>query len=294
MQLILFFVPVFKETMWGGSKLSSEFLYDCVEGTGEVWGISAHPHGLSTVSNGLYQGKTIKELWEKHRDLFGNHPLDDFPILVKFIDAFDDLSIQVHPRGEQALKEGTVAKDEFLYILSCDPMTDIIIGHHAKNKAQFMNYIERSDYHHLIRRIPIKKGDSFLIEAGTLHAISKGTLFLEVEHSCDVGYRFYDYDRIYHGKKRPLQVRKAMNTVKIPDDEIKHNVENETFKVEIQQYNQANTIMNGPYGTFFVILDGEGQVNQSSCKKGDFGFVTSDENEINVSGAIQIAWIILV
>lgn len=85
-----------------------------------------------------------------------------------------------------------------------------------------------------------------------------------------------------------------MNTVKIPDDEIKHNVENETFKVEIQQYNQANTIMNGPYGTFFVILDGEGQVNQSSCKKGDFGFVTSDENEINVSGAIQIAWIILV
>ncbi len=292
--MVMFFVPVFKETMWGGSKLSKEFLYDCIDGTGEVWGISAHPHGLSTVSSGIYKGNTIKELWEKHRDLFGNHPSESFPILVKFIDAFDDLSIQVHPRAEQAEKEGTVAKDEFLYILYCDPYTDIIIGHHAKNKAEFMNYIERLDYHRLIRRIPIHKGDSFLIEAGTLHAISKGTMFLEVEHSCDIGYRFYDYDRIYHGKKRPLQVRKAMNTVKIPDEEIKHNVENETFRVDIVKYKKTETIENGKYGIFFVVLDGSGSIQQEPSKKGDFGFVSSEELEIVVEGHQQIAWITLV
>lgn len=292
--MVIFFEPVFKESVWGGSKLSKEFLYPCPDGTGEVWGISAHPHGLSKILDGPFQGITIKELWETHRELFGNYESESFPILVKFIDAFDDLSIQVHPRGEQAFREGTVAKDEFLYILACDPYTDIIIGHHAKNKAEFMNYIERSDYHHLIRRIHIKKGDSFLIEAGTLHAISKGTLFLEVEHSCDVGYRFYDYDRTYHGKKRPLQLRKAMNTVKIPDEKIKHSVENDTFKVNIITHVSPDQFPNAQYGKFFVLLDGIGKINDCATKKGDFGFVPSSEELITMEGNVQIAWITLV
>lgn len=291
--MVLFFNPVFKETMWGGNKLETLFHYPAGKSCGECWGISAHQNGITTVKDGQYQGKNLMELWKDHRDLFGNYPSDEFPILVKIIDAFDDLSIQVHPNDQQAKLEGSLGKNECWYILDADPFTDIIIGHHAKNKAEFMSYVEHRDYHHLIQRLPIKKGDFFYIEAGTLHAICRGTLLLEVQQSSDITYRFYDYDRMYHGQKRELHLRKAINTVKIPDEEVKRELDHTTFDLEIKELNGKETMLNSPFGTFFVCLEGTGKLSDQEIKKGDFGFVTSNETNLELSGNIKMALITL-
>lgn len=291
--MVLFFNPVFKETMWGGNKLETLFHYPAGKSCGECWGISAHQNGITTVKDGQYQGKNLMELWKDHRDLFGNYPSDEFPILVKIIDAFDDLSIQVHPNDQQAKLEGSLGKNECWYILDADPFTDIIIGHHAKNKAEFMSYVEHRDYHHLIQRLPIKKGDFFYIEAGTLHAICRGTLLLEVQQSSDITYRFYDYDRMYHGQKRELHLRKAINTVKIPDEEVKRELDHTTFDLEIKELNGKETMQNSPFGTFFVCLEGTGKLSDQEIKKGDFGFVTSSETNLELSGNTKMALITL-
>jgi len=291
--MVLFFQPVFKETMWGGNKLEKLFQYPTGASTGECWGISAHANGITHVKNGIYSGNSLVELWKNHRELFGNYPSQEFPILVKIIDAFDDLSIQVHPNDAQAKLEGSLGKNECWYILDADPLTDIIIGHHAKNKAEFMSYIERGDYHHLIQRLPIKNGDFFYIEAGTLHAICRGTLLLEVQQSSDITYRFYDYDRMYHGKKRELHLRKALNTVKIPDEEVKKSLENTTFDLSIDDIAMKEQRSNSAYGTFFACLEGTGTIQEQGLKKGDFGFVSSDEISFSVSGKMKLAFITL-
>ena len=293
MMMILFFDPIFKETMWGGNKLEKVFQYPTGDSTGECWGISAHPNGVTPVKAGLYDGKNLVELWNNHRELFGNYPADEFPILVKIIDAFDDLSIQVHPNDQQAKMEGSLGKNECWYILDADPLTEIIIGHHAKTKGQFMSYVEKGDYHHLIQTFPVHKGDFFYIEAGTLHAICKGTLLLEVQQSSDITYRFYDYDRIYHGKKRELHLRKAINTVKIPDEQVKRTLEKTTFGLEIKKFNEITKLENSIYGTFFVCLEGLGTIGNQNLKKGDFGFVSCEEPSFEVSGKTQIALITL-
>jgi len=293
MMMILFFSPIFKETLWGGSKLAKTFHYSTGNTTGECWGISAHSNGLTPVKNGLYFGKTLVDLWNNHRALFGNYPSTQFPILVKIIDAFDDLSIQVHPNDEQAKKVGALGKNECWYILDADPYTKIIIGHHAKTKGEFVEYIDHGDYHHLIQAFPISKGDSFYIEAGTLHAICKGTLLLEVQQSSDITYRFYDYDRIYHGEKRELHLREAMNTVKIPDELIKTELTSANFKVKIKDVDKSTTFKNSKYGTFFVCLEGQATIQNQDLKMGDFGFVSSDEQTFTVSENAKLAMITL-
>ncbi len=287
--MILFFEPVFLETMWAGNRLNQLYHQESNTPIGECLGISTLDKGVSIVKNGVYKGMKLTTLWQDHRELFGYYPMDNFPILIKLIDAFDDLSIQVHPDHLHLTKEEFLPKNEYLYIIDCDPFTDIIIGHNAKNKSEFMHYIEKGDYHHLIRQVPIKKGDSFFIEAGTLHAICKGTFLLEVEHSSDVSYRFYDYDRQYHGEKRVLNVRKAMNSVKIPDQNITNEIKYSKFDVEIININSSIKIENKQFGIFFGILEGSIQLNDTSSTAGDFGFISVLEQDIVCHGYGTIA-----
>ncbi|MBU1144974.1 MAG: class I mannose-6-phosphate isomerase [Firmicutes bacterium] len=289
--MVLFFNPIFKETIWGGNLLKTTFHYPTSEHTGECWGICAHPNGMSTIKNGEYSGKTLKEIWENHKSLFGNHPSKDFPILVKIIDASDDLSIQVHPNDKQAKKEHSSGKNECWYIIDTLPHNEIIIGHNAKTKAEFLTYLERQDFHHLIRSIEIKKGDFFYIEAGTLHAILRGTLLLEVQQSSDITYRFYDYDRLYHNKKRDLHVEKAISVTKIPDSGIKRSIDSNSFDFNVLDIDSSLTIKNNEYGSFFVCLNGNGFLQNEPIKKGDFGFITSDELDISFSAHLQIGLI---
>ena len=131
---ILFMEPVFTHNIWGGTKLREEYGYS-IEGDdiGECWGIAAHPNGTCTIADGAYKGKKLSDLWEEHRELFGNTQGKVFPLLIKIIDAKADLSIQVHPDDTYAAEheKGSLGKMECWYILDCEPDSKLVIGHNA-------------------------------------------------------------------------------------------------------------------------------------------------------------------
>ena len=216
---ILFLNPTFVEMIWGGNRLATEYHYNIPsDKTGECWAVSAHPKGDCTIANGMYKGKKLSSLWENHRELFGNIQGDRFPLLVKIIDAKDDLSIQVHPDDAYAKKNenGSLGKTECWYILDCNENADLIIGHNAKDKEELQQMIHNREWNRLIRKVPIKKGDFFQIEPGTVHAITAGTLILETQQNSDVTYRLYDYDRLSNGVPRELHIEKSIDVIKAP------------------------------------------------------------------------------
>ena len=195
MRDIIFLQPVFKQMLWGGTRLRDEYGYDIPgDHTGEAWVVSAHSHGDCTVKEGPWAGKPLSWLWENQPQLFGSDGSGQFPLLVKIIDARDDLSIQVHPDEQyaRAHENGASGKTECWYVLDCDPDSTIVIGHHAKDREELRRMAAEGRWSDLIRTLPIKKGDFFQIEPGTVHAIRRNTLILETQQSCDITYRLYD------------------------------------------------------------------------------------------------------
>ena len=196
---ILRMAPIFQSKIWGGQRLSTVFDYPIPsDHTGECWAISGHPGGDCTVVGGPYDGKTVGWLWKNEPQLFGSLPGDIFPLLIKIIDAKDDLSIQVHPNDEYAgvHENGSLGKTECWYVLDCDEGATIIIGHNASSKEEMAAMVNEDRWNELLRQVPIHKGDFFQIDPGCLHAIKGGTLILETQQSSDVTYRFYDYGRL--------------------------------------------------------------------------------------------------
>lgn len=216
---ILRMKPIFKEAIWGGTRLRDDFGYEIPsDHTGECWAVSAHPDGEGSVTGGTYDGVRLAELWDTHPELFGNYPLDRFPLLTKIIDANGDLSIQVHPDDSYAAEHegGSLGKMECWYIIDCDPDATIVIGHHARTREELRAMVEEERWKELIREIPIKKGDFFQIDPGTVHAIKAGTLILESQQSSDITYRLYDYGRLQNGKPRPLHIEKSLDVIEVP------------------------------------------------------------------------------
>lgn len=214
--------PVFKQMIWGGSRLRDEYGYDIPgDNTGECWAISAHPQGDCVVALGEYAGMHLSELWDNHRALFDNAEGDMFPLLVKMIDAQSDLSIQVHPDDVYAKEHenGSLGKMECWYILDCDEDATIIIGHHANTKQELEEMVHGGRWKEFIREIPVKKGDFFQINPGCVHAIKGGTLILETQQNSDITYRLYDYDRLQDGKPRELHIRQSLDVITVPFEE---------------------------------------------------------------------------
>lgn len=160
--------------------------------------ISARPNGQSIVSQGQYEGTSLGELWKEYRELFGNMEGDVFPLLTKILDANNDLSIQVHPNDEYAFKyeNGELGKTECWYVIDCEDDAEIIYGHTARPKEQFIEMIENGEWDKLLCRIKVKPGDFFYVPSGTIHALCSGVLILETQQSSDTTYRVYDYERI--------------------------------------------------------------------------------------------------
>lgn len=163
----LFFKPVFKERIWGGTALA-DFGYTIPsQRTGECWAFAAHQNGQSVVQNGMYKGFTLSELWEHHRHLFGQLEGDRFPLLTKILDADQDLSVQVHPNDEYANihENGELGKTECWYIIDCQKDAEIIYGHNATTKEELTVMIERGEWDELLRRVKVKPGDFFMCQA---------------------------------------------------------------------------------------------------------------------------------
>lgn len=215
----LFLEPTFKEKIWGGTQLRDKYDYDIPsDHTGECWAISAHPHGQSVVKNGVFKGKKLDEVYNTHRELFGDSQQKTFPLLTKILDASDDLSVQVHPNDAYAKKhEGELGKTECWYILDAKPGAKIIYGHHAKNHAELEQMVEQHAWKDLLNEVEVHPGDFFYVPSGTIHGIGKGTLILETQQSSDTTYRVYDYDRKdAEGHTRPLHLTDALNVITAP------------------------------------------------------------------------------
>ncbi|NVY95946.1 class I mannose-6-phosphate isomerase [Lactobacillus sp. DCY120] len=217
----LFLRPTFQAKIWGGRRLVTDFGYQLPAGKaiGEAWIISGHPHGPSPIANGPYQGKLLSDLWQEQPDLFGQPAGKVFPILTKILDAEASLSVQVHPDNAYAwCHEHELGKTECWYIISADPGSYLIYGHHAQTQAQLETMIDQGDWDHLLRKLPVKTGDFVYVPSGTVHALNKGIVALETQQSSDTTYRLYDYDRVNQqsGQKRALHLQQSKDTITVP------------------------------------------------------------------------------
>lgn len=302
---IIFLQPVFKEMIWGGNRLRTDFGYEIpCENTGECWAIAAHPNGDCVVTSEPYAGKKLSELWNEHRELFGNIEGDRFPLLIKIIDAKQDLSIQVHPDDEYAKthENGAYGKTECWYILDCDENTSIVIGHNAKDKREMEDMIRSGRWSELIREIPVHKGDFLQIEPGCLHAIKGGTLILETQQNSDITYRVYDYGRLQNGKPRPLHVEQSIDVIATPFEEKRANpviseadgCRREKF-VECKYYTVEKVdidglaVINQNYNIMNVsVIDGEGTVDNIPVKKGGHFIVSFGCGSVEFNGKMVL------
>ena len=210
--------PVCKYYLWGGQRLKHEYGFsgDDDDIVAEAWVLSCHPDGSSIIAGGKYDGKTLAEyIKEKGRACLGTNcsRFEEFPILAKFIDARDHLSIQVHPGNEYALKnEGQYGKTEMWYILDAEPDAFLYYGFKEEiSEEEFAARIKNNTLLEVLNAAPVKKGDVFFIESGTLHAVGKGILLAEIQQNSNVTYRIYDYGRVgKDGKTRELHIDKAL------------------------------------------------------------------------------------
>lgn len=211
-----------KDYLWGGTKLKSQFHKKTqLEKVAESWELSCHKDGSSVIVNGEYQGVTLPDYIEKlGKDVLGKNSevFTYFPILIKIIDAADNLSVQVHPENEYALKvEGEYGKTEMWYIVDCDEDASLLYGFKEQiSKDEFKQRIENNTLLEVCNQVPVKKGDVFFIDAGTLHAIGKGIVIAEIQQNSNTTYRIYDYGRVgVDGKPRQLHVEKAMDVTQL-------------------------------------------------------------------------------
>jgi mannose-6-phosphate isomerase len=246
----LFLKPVFKERIWGGTALHTEFGYELPnDKTGECWAISAHPNGPSVVENGPYAGMSLDVLWREQPELFGNPEEEVFPLLTKILDANMDLSVQVHPEDSYANvnENGELGKTECWYILDCEEDADMIFGHNARTKEELVGQIQEGNWNELLRRVKIKPGDFFFVPSGTIHALCEGTLVLETQQSSDTTYRVYDYDRRdAEGNLRELHLEKAIDVTTVP-----HTVAGVTPKVEKRENVIITTFVESEFFTVY-------------------------------------------
>lgn len=225
MQLLgpLKFLPLYKNKIWGGSKIKDILNYDYspLPNCGEVWVLSAVEGNESVVAEGPLEGNTLNELLEIYMtDLVGEDVFEvfqnDFPLLIKFIDANDWLSIQVHPDDELAQARGLErGKTEMWYVIQADENAKLIKGF-AKDmsKTEYQNRLYDKSLKDVMNYIPVEKGDAFYISAGNVHALGPGILLTEIQQSADTTYRIYDWDRVdEQGNSRKLHVQEALEAI---------------------------------------------------------------------------------
>src|SRR5690625_3974011 len=307
----IFLQPVFQERIWGGTKLNSLFGYHIPsDRTGEAWVISAHRNGPSEILNGPLKGKTMLDAWQEHPELFGKQQASEaFPLLVKILDANDNLSVQVHPDDTyaQEVEDEPYGKTECWYVLHAEPDAEIIFGHHAQTKEEFLNLVERGQWDNLLRRVKVKEGDFFYVPSGTIHAIGKGVVILEIQQSSDITYRLYDYDRRdTTGKLRELHLDAALEVATYPHQE--HAFEKQ---IEVKEDLQSTCLIKGPYFTVFHwqltghvstpliadylllnVIEGSGKIivnNQEyKIEKGDHLILPSSIDSYDLTGDLEI------
>lgn len=305
MDKVLFLQGKFVDKIWGGDKLK-EFAYDLPsDKVGEYWAISGMEDLPSFVTMGKYKGKSLNDLYKEEKELFGGEDYDSFPLLIKLIDANTDLSIQVHPDDYLAEKyENSRGKTECWYILNED-QASIIYGLNVDDKEEAIRLIDEKKWDELLREVPAKKGDFFYVPAGTVHAIKKGCLVLEIQQASDITYRLYDYDRKDdQGRLRDLHLEESKRSIKT--EKVDNKIETKEFPTyketdllsnqffEVRKYDiekASDFKRNKPY-LMEAVIDGEGKLiidkEEYPIKKGDFFILTNKCDDYRIEGKLSL------
>lgn len=280
------FQPILKDRIWGGTKLKTYLNKPITsEITGESWEISTVENDVSVIANGIFKGKSLNELINEFpEEVLGTKVYKQFgkqfPLLFKYLDAREDLSIQVHPNDELASKRhNSFGKTEMWYVMQADDNAQLIVGFKEKSSPdQYLKSLENNSIIDLLDVKKVKQGDVFFLETGTVHAIGAGTVIAEIQQTSDITYRIYDFDRVdANGNTRELHVDLALNA-------INYNVvdaQKEYSKVE----NFSNEIVNCQYFTTnFIPLDGEMRFDKNKesftvymCVEGSFELIYEEE-----------------
>ena len=303
-------LPAFKDYLWGGVKLREEYGKNCdYDKVAESWELSVHKDGNSIIADGKFKGMTLNDYVNSDREnILGKNSLnfDFFPILIKFIDAKESLSIQVHPDDEYALKnEGEYGKTEMWYIADCEEGAYLYYG--FKNKItseEFEKRIEENTLLEVLNKVYVKKGDVFFIDSGTVHAIGPGNLICEIQQNSNTTYRVYDYNRKdKNGNTRELHVKKALLVSKLEEPsnydikapEIKKNYSEQIlskcnyFSVKkLEVFGECEADITPDSFHSLVILDGEGSIlsenEEIKFKKGESIFIPAGNEKLSLKG----------
>ena len=313
--------PAFKDYIWGGTRLRDEFGKKCqLDKVAESWELSCHKDGPSMIADTENGGlMTLQEFIDKNgRQVLGTNcgKFKEFPILIKLIDAKDNLSVQVHPDNDYAMRvEGEYGKTEMWYVVDCDEGAELLYGFKNEiSREEFAQRIADNTLLEVTQNVPVHKGDVFFIKAGTLHAIGKGILIAEIQQNSNTTYRVYDYGRVGNdGKPRELHVEKAKDVTKLapaesyPDVPAVHENGAEikllsrceyftTYKVDIED--KAEFEADESSFVSLLILEGEPFVTDGepeetlgeacNTKKGDSVFITAGSGKFYVEGKCSL------
>jgi len=251
----LTFTPILKDRIWGGNKLKSYLNKPIVsETTGESWEISTVPGDVSVVASGIFEGKNINEIIHLYpTEILGKSVLarfgQQFPLLFKFIDAKEDLSIQLHPSDELAKeRHNSFGKTEMWYIMQADEAARLVVGFkNNSSRQEYLDKLENKDLLSLLKEYPVKKGDVFFLATGTIHAIGAGVVLAEIQQTSDVTYRIYDWDRVdANGIGRELHTELALEAI---------NYKTTPSKIEyVEEPNQSSLVVNSTYFKTNIIV----------------------------------------
>ena len=289
----LTFEPIFKERIWGGTKLK-DYLNKPItsEVTGESWELSTVPESISVVNNGELKGKNLNELIDLYpKELLGKEVFKQFgkqfPLLFKYLDAKTDLSIQLHPNDELAkARHNSFGKTEMWYVMQADENARLIVGFKENSsKEAYLQKLESNDILSLLNEIPVKKGDVFLLETGTIHAIGAGIVIAEIQQTSDITYRIYDWDRVdANGNKRELHTELAVDAI---------NYKTTAAKKEYSaSENKSTSLVDCPFfKTNIIPLNGEILIDKNDdsfmvlmCTDGSFELHLNEEKYLYQTG----------
>lgn len=292
------FIPILQQKIWGGNKLVTEFNKESdLSNIGESWELSGVENFVSIVANGNLAGKTLTELIETHKGDFVGEKVyknfgNEFPLLFKFIDASDDLSIQLHPNDELAkIRHNSFGKTEMWYVLSADENARLYAGFSKKmDREIYLNHFNKGEVLDVIHVDEVKKGDVFFIEVGTIHAIGKGILIAEIQQTSNITYRIYDWDRVdAQGNGRELHTDLALDALDFSKIgtckltyEHQENTSNQIYSCQYFTTNKLNitqeinrNISNNDSFIVYMCVEGEGSVfvggnNENLQKRNSF------------------------
>lgn len=291
-----------KEKVWGGDDLKYYHKSISEVRLGEVWELACHPNGSSTILNGEFEGQSICTLMNAENIQMLGKAYESFPIMVKFLDAKSDLSLQVHPDDEYAKeKYKSLGKTEVWYILSAEENAEIVLGTNSCSLEETMNSVKDGDLNKCLNHIKVKAGEFYTVPAGTIHGIGSGIVLLEIQQSSDLTFRLHDY-----GRGRELHLEEAEDVIKLDadfgkcrgfvemqgDTEVTYFIQTDYFEVE--RYKIRESFKFGRDSKFRLIscIGGSGYLTFNEqifdIKTGDQFLIPANMGEFEIRGMIDV------